>query len=302
MRLQACGSGLLETPWLWPSLEDSLVGQFKEWPSPEDLGYLQSIRDLARTSSTGNMLEVVKKVNDYIVDCLVMRGTIDPGSRILVKALIKLWKQADDSNRRLLALSVVQGRVITTNFRCRCLDQLPKLEDGFVYNLLAIIQNHDEAPDPACVDLITLLVTTEASVLTCWRPVLKRMLRNQGQKLIDYALANLKAHEWVQLLSDLDKIFGEEAGWGPTSSAPILNPQLRQWASTLDMYLPVISQLEEDDRCRSTVQCILAGGDGPFGHLEETLGSILLLMMEGEEYFFHFPHCTRFSDAINLID
>ncbi|KAE9370616.1 hypothetical protein N431DRAFT_38267 [Stipitochalara longipes BDJ] len=284
-RLQACGSGLLETPWLWPSLDSSLVDLFKDWPTPEDIGCLQSIRDLARMSFTGNMLEVVKKVNDYLVNCLVKRGTINTGTRILMKALIKLWKQALDSDRRLLALSVVQGRVITTNFRCRCLDQLPQLEDGFVFSLRTIIQNHDDAPDPACVDLTTLLVTTEASVLTCWRPVLNRMLQNQGQKLIDYALANLKAREWVQFLLDIRKIFGEDVKWDPNASAPILNPRLHQWAASLDMmYMNVINELEADAQCGSTVQCILVGGDGPYGHLEETLERALLLMLHMEAY------------------
>ena len=284
-RLQACGDGLRNTPWLWPSLDDALVDLFKDWPLPEDAVSLQSIRDFAKTSSTGNMLDVVKKVDDYLVNCLAKRGTINTGTRILVKALIKLWTQALDSDRRLLALSVVQGRVITTNFRCRCLDQLPLLPDGFVHSLRNIIQNHDEAPEPACVDLATLL-TTELSVVTCWRPVLNRMLKNQGEKLIDYALSNLKANEWLQFLLDLRQIFGEEVNWDATTSAPILKPQLHRWANNLDGYLPVISQLEDDARCGPTVQCILAGGDGLHGLLEDTLERVLLLMlnMEGKQH------------------
>jgi hypothetical protein len=302
-QLQACGDGLRTTPWLWPSLNASLVELFKDWPLAEDIVCLQSIRELAGMSSSGNMLDVVKKVNDYLVNCLGKRGAINTGTRVLVKALIKLWKQALDSNRRLLALSVVQGRVITTNFRCRCLDQLPLLSDGFVHSLRIIIQNHDDAPNPACVDLTTLIVTAEPSVVTCWRPVLNRMLKNQGEKLIDYALANLKASEWVQFLLDLRQIFGEDVNWDPSTSAPILNPQLYRWANVLGMYLPAVSKLEDNGRCGSAVQCILAGGDGLHGLLEDTLERVLLLMLnlEGTHYFSLFS-CRLMSKLLSLLE
>jgi hypothetical protein len=59
-----------------------------------------------------------------------------------------------------------------------------------------------------------------------------------------------------------------------------------RWATTVDMmYMHVIDELEADTRCGSTVQCILAGGDGPYGHLEETLERALLLMLHMEGMF-----------------
>jgi len=114
-KLQACGWGLLETTWLWPSLDHALLELFKDWPSVADMKYLHSIRDLTRLATAGDMSEVSRKVDGYVVDCLVRRGTINTDTRILVKALMTLWQRAPDSDRRLLALSVVQGRVISTN-------------------------------------------------------------------------------------------------------------------------------------------------------------------------------------------
>ncbi len=272
--LQACGSGLLEASWLRPSLDNSVLELFNDWPTREDVGSLHSIRDLAKTTDTGTVSEVVKKVDDYFLDCLFKRGTIHTGTRALVKALITLWQRAPDSDRRLLALLVVQGRAISTNFRSRCLAQLPQLPDGFVHSLRMIIQNYDQAPAVACVDLTSLLAATTLPV-TCWRPVLNRMIGIQGKNLIDYALANLKAFEWLQFLRDLHILFGEEMDWNPTTSAAIMNPKLHRWAQSLDMYLPIISQLEMEIQSKSTVRCILSAGDGLHGHLQETLEQIL---------------------------
>ena len=111
------------------------------------------------------------------------------------------------------------------------------------------------------------------------------MLESQGQKLIDYALANLNAYEWVQLLSDLHKVFGKEMKDEPISSVAILNPELNRWVSNLEMYMPIISKLETDVRCVSAVRCILIGGDRPYGHLVLTLEEMLCILtfkMEGK--------------------
>ncbi len=295
LNLQACGSAFFGTPWLRSSLNSSFGDLLNNWPSLEDVRYLHSIRDLAKKSSTGNMGEVVKNVDEYMINCLVQSGTILPGTKILVRALLALWKRAADSDRRWLALSVVQSQVFTTNFRCCCLNQLPRLPDGFVYSLRHIMQNSDEAPDITCVNLATLLAANESSV-TCWRPILRQMLEFQGQKLIDYALANMNATEWVQLLSDLGKVFGKEMKDEPISSIAILDPELHRWVSNFEMYMPMISKLESDVRCISAVRCILIGGDRLYGNLELTLEEMLCILtfnMHGKQgyicFLFRFP-------------
>jgi hypothetical protein len=286
-KLQACGSGLLETTWLWPFLGSSLLELFKEWPSRADLEYLHSIRDLTAVPAAGDMSEVSKKVDGYFVDCLVKRGTINTGTSILVKALMTLWQRAHDSDRRLLALSVVQGRVISTSFRCRCLAQLPQLPDGFIHNLRVIIYHYDQAPAVACVDLTSLLAATRLPV-TCWRPALSRMIESQGEKLLDYALANLKAEEFLQFLENIRSLFGEKMQWDPATLPAIMNPKLHRWAEILDMYIPIISQLETEIQSRTPVQCILSGGYDPHGILEENLERILVLLTFNVE-------CKQFS-------
>jgi hypothetical protein len=223
------------------------------------------------------MWEVVKNVDEYMINCLVQSGTIPTETKSLVKALLTLWKRAADSDRRWLALSVVQSQVMTSNFRCRCLNQLPQLPDGFVYSLRLIIQNYDEVPDVTCVDLATLLAANKSSA-TCWRPILRQMLESQGQKLIDYALANLNADDWVQLISDLRKVFGKEMKDEPISSIAILNPELHRWVSNLEMYIPIITQLATDVRCISALRCILVGGDKLYGSLEPTLEEMLCIL------------------------
>jgi hypothetical protein len=116
------------------------------------------------------------------------------------------------------------------------------------------------------------------------------MIVNQGEKLNDYALANLKAFEWLQFLRDLRLLFGEEMKWNPNTSAAIMNPRLHRWAKSLDMYLPVISELEAEIQNRSTVQCILSGGNGPHGHLEVTLEQMLCIFtfnVESKQLIFY---------------
>jgi hypothetical protein len=138
-------------------------------------------------------------------------------------------------------------------------------------------ENYDEAPDVTSVDLANLLAANESSV-TCWRPILRQMLESQGQKLIDYALANFNADDWVQLLSDLRKVFGKEIKDEPISSVAILKPELHRWVSNLEMYMPIVSQLETDVRCISAVRCILIGGDKLYGNLELTLEEMLCIL------------------------
>jgi hypothetical protein len=91
-------------------------------------------------------------------------------------------------------------------------------------------------------------------------------------------LANLNAYEWVQLLSNLRKVFEKEMKDEPISSPAILNPELYRWVSNLEMYMPIISQLETDVRCIPAVRCILIGGDGLYGHLVLTLEEMLCIL------------------------
>jgi len=79
------------------------------------------------------------------------------------------------------------------------------------------------------------------------------MIESQGQELLDYALANLKAEEFLQFLGDIRALFGEEMRWDPATSTAVMNPTLHHWAKTLDMYLPIISQLETEIQSKTIV-------------------------------------------------
>lgn len=52
------------------------------------------------------------------------------------------------------------------------------------------------------------------------------MIESQGQELLDYALANLKAEEFLQFLGDIRALFGEEMRWDPATSTAVMNPTL----------------------------------------------------------------------------
>ena len=206
--LQACGSVLFGISWLRAYLDTPMRVLLQNWPSAEEVAHLHSIRDLARTVASGTTSEVAKHIGEYFVETLVERGTMNPDARVLVKTLLNLWQRAPDLNHRLLALSVVQGHLVPAKFRYTCLAQLPELSDGVVINLHSILNDYDQGPAVACLDLTSLLASATEPT-TCWKLVLTYMVETQGQTLMDYALTNLKAYEWMHFLGALQSVHAE---------------------------------------------------------------------------------------------
>lgn len=279
-KLQAFGEKLQSVSWLWPFFDQNLGELIKDWLKSEDLRNLQSIRTLAKTAEPKTSLSLLGKVDSYFKDCLVKRNTATEDTRSLMKALVYLWHQAPDELRVSVALSIAQGRGLSSKFQCRCLDQLPTLPDGFLSSLRAIIRNYDENSDISCVDLAQLLSSADKrEVIPCWRPVLSRMIEQRGSTLIDYTLARMNAGEWVQWLGNLRFVYGDNHPGFPTIT--ILEPGLLKWAERLKKYVPTLVRLEDKLGRGSTIGCLYLGGDGKCEDVLEQIIKLFSSNMEG---------------------
>ncbi|XTI89975.1 hypothetical protein V2W45_1511865 [Cenococcum geophilum] len=279
LKLQKFGKALQETPWLQPLLDAPLRALLYSWPSLETIKLLKSIRTAVQNTTSGaaSASSLNSIIDMYCMDRLIKRGTIEVPSARLIDALIYLWRQASDPDRRALALFVARGG-INSDLRCRCLRQLPLLADDFVRNFRKIMEGYTKEGDASCVELTRILATTAfIDAVDCWRPVLYRMIEQRTETLIDYTLSNLTAQAWLQWLWDLSTIFGDLMPSSLPSSPAVLQPGLQIWSQQLAEYVPTITRLEALLGSGPALQCILLGGEGPW---IEDLIQILDLLTE----------------------
>ena len=279
MKLQAFGKGLQDALWLRPLFDAPLRALIDTWPTLGDIKDLHSLRIDAQKGTVTSSL--TRKIDQYCMGCLIMRSAIDVPTKRLVEALICLWKQARDPDRRVVALLIAEGSGKNSSFRCRCLMQLLDLPDGFVHSLRRILQNGTKDADIACVDLARLLASAPlADAIACWGPVLRRMIDQRRETLVDYTLTHLTAMAWFQWLEDLSFIYGDMMAWHPDSSPPILRPSLHAWAQRLATYIPTITRLESVLGSGPVTRGLMTGCEGP---LAERLIRILDILQEHNE-------------------
>ena len=222
MKLQAFGKGLQDALWLRPLFDAPLRVLIDTWPTLGDMKNLHSRRIAAQSMTPGIVTSsLTRKIDQYCMGGLIMRNAIDVPSKRLVEALICLWKQARDPDRRVLALMVAQGSGMNSSFRYRCLMQLLDLPDGFVTSLRRILQGRPKNADIACVELARLLATVPlADVVACWGLSLRQWIDQRRETLDDYTSTHLPAGAWFQWLEDLSLIYSDMMAWHPDSSPP----------------------------------------------------------------------------------
>jgi hypothetical protein len=282
MKLHAFGERLQRVLWLRPFFSSHSQTLINSWPTQQDIEDLRTLRIAVLRTAPEDVSSLTKIIDAYYLHCLTMTDSISLGTRRVVKALVCLWQQTPDPDRRAVALLVAQGSGRDTDTACYRLALLPNLPDDFVHRFRLIMQGHFQDEDITCVDLAHLLASTpSAEAVTCWRPMLYQMVRQRGSALLDYTLARLRVKAWLQWLADLDSIFHSILPQNPVSLPTILRPTLHEWVQRLTTYyLPIIESLEKALGSGPVVQCFLVGCEGP---LPERLVQILDLLNEYSE-------------------
>jgi len=262
MELHVFGVALQAAPWLLPLLNASLGILISNWPTTEkilDMNALQS--DILRLLS-GKVTQLRLQLNEHYTKCLIETSAMDLCTGSIIEALIHLWHQKPDTDRRELALVIAQGTGIGYSTQWECLRQLPTLPDTFVRNLRRIWQINMTEPDNSCVKLVQLLATTwklDHEKVTCWRLVLHYWIKDRESTLLQYTLTHLTVDDWFQWLSDLYEIFPDMEEQDFQSPLSVLQPALHAWAHRIRPYSMTISRIENGIGSRSTTKCLLMG-------------------------------------------
>jgi hypothetical protein len=309
MKLQVFVVNLARVRWLLPLIDyDGLDELLGDWPSADDLKNLHSIRIAAQNSAARLRLPLLAMVDNYYLDCLIKRGTADEENRNIVKALVLLWKQTPDWNRRGLALSVAEGQGLLSTNRCEFIGSLAVLDIGSVTRINTILASYHETGEAACVDLAALLANSqEPDLINCWRPALYRMTTERGSQLLDYTLNQFTVEEWIRWLRNLRLALGGQLFLYEGNPLSILNPDLHQWAQRLHSHLPTITVLEKDSVLGSSArQCLMYGGDRFLQHVLEQILSILSFDMKAHNQpamYAVIPRLTKSgSNATDVLD
>ncbi|CZR63941.1 uncharacterized protein PAC_13838 [Phialocephala subalpina] len=276
-------SELQKASWLWPFLEESLPSLMDDWPSTKDLSTLKDIYFTLHTVPVSTRSSVIDLISYYV---LGNPGSLDTGMRRLTKSLLRLWQTVRDPIRRLIALSLVPGAANVTDARCACIEQLPALADAFVRSLWTNICHYDacESPEEACIAVAKLLAEASLQMVDIahWRPVLYRMVFEQGDGLFKYALQQLKIPEWVQFLENVQLLYGTTHKWVESRSPAVLKPGLSEWGRRLLPYTDLIESLKTRLDQTETIRCLYFEAANRV-HVQDALERILIVLEQCPE-------------------
>jgi hypothetical protein len=287
-KLHRFGEALKSSAWVisasGPGTRSLLLG----WPSIEQIQDCFSIRMKAQGMSAAHVNGITNMVDEWLLYRLAERGKlaeqlfyssltqvlilsnlvpINQSSIRLMESLFLLWRSSikpEDEDRRTVGLLIAQpGATLGCDFRCQCLEQLPHLETSFVGDLRRLLENRFSNPQEACIVMAQSLFSTyEADVILCWRALLARMMEQQGEKLVQYALNNLGIDAWLQFLENIGTIFADGITGSLDQTSPLLQPDLHKWSAQLNTSLDIVKRLEGSNGMAFSpaMQCILRGG------------------------------------------
>lgn len=274
IRLQGFGRGLLNSEWILPLLDQDFRTLLNDWPTKDEIVSLHKLRISVQTKPAELRDPLTKKINDFCMDCLIKRGTIDKPTKRLVEALVSVWDEPPSADLHTVAIFVAQGPGFENKLRCRCLSLLSTLPAIFLSKLTVIMHNWEKDPDTACVDLAQLLApippsTSDAAAY--WRLVLYGMIDSRGHKLIANKLSHMRPAQWIGFVSNLRAACGAIAPRDPPP--PIMEPVLQAWCQRIEKHNTMLTGLEKDlVGCGTVMQCLLMGAEGDVAdHLDNIL-------------------------------
>lgn len=262
MELHVFGVALQAAPWLLPILDASLGILISNWPTTEKILDMNTLQSDILWFSRGEVPLLRLQLNECYTKCLIGTGAMDMHTESIIEALINLWHQKPDMEKRDLALVIAQGIENGYIMQCECLRQLPILPDTFVRNLRPILQTYTKEADSSCIKLAQLLATTlmlDYESVTCWHSVLHHWIKDRESTLLQFAITHLAVDDWFQWLSDLYEIFTDIEEQDSQTPPSVLQPALHAWAHRISPYSNTISRIESAIGSTHTTQCLLMG-------------------------------------------
>ena len=249
-------NGFPRTSWLWPALGPRLrdyILFLVNTPKLELIKSLRVLRIYIQNTSPRNDLSLISQIDAYCKSLLYTHCDIDPGSRELVEALIRVWHQSTDGDRRDLAVQIARYPGTEKQISCQRVSQIMRLEKDVVSAVLAICTGLRENKVDSLFEFSRLLVTKATPELRdCWRMILYYEIKSQDEQILDQALTTLTAKRWFQWLQYIESLFRDMMDW---YSPTLLKPETHAWAQRLNPYLPVLESLEHNP----SLPCLLRG-------------------------------------------
>ena len=135
--------GFPRTSWLWPALDpdirDSILFLMNN-PDLELIKPLGVLRIYIQNTSSQNDLSLISQIDAYCKSLLFPHCDIEPGSRGLVNALMRVWHQSTDGARRDLALRIARYPGAEKQISCQRISQIMGVEKEVFSAVLDVLQ------------------------------------------------------------------------------------------------------------------------------------------------------------------
>ena len=247
--------GFPRTSWLWPMLDLSLrnyIHFLVKEPSLELMNSLRALRIYTQNALPRNCLSLISQIDAYCRSLLFPQFDIDSESIELVKALMRLFQQSTDGDRRDLALQIALCSGTEKQLSCQRISQIVGIDNGIVSTILAIFKGPKECVN-SLVDFSRFLVTKATPEFGHrWRMILYNELHSQDEHIFTQSLQTLTIEQWFQWLQFIQSLFQDMMDW---YSPTLLQPELHTWAQRLRAYLPTLESLQR----KSALPCLLRG-------------------------------------------
>ncbi|KAF2855037.1 hypothetical protein T440DRAFT_464347 [Plenodomus tracheiphilus IPT5] len=232
-----------------------------------------------RAQKTQHPLERV--IEEFYTNRCLQHGDVARETQDVIDDLLRIWKGTTgpvvDNDRRSLAILVSELAQDNSALRNECLKEIATENrllrpPAFIQDILAIMQQYQNEPDPATVALTKLLVERQAWT-RCWKNLLLIWLVRSnkssppwsffGSRLLEHTLQTMRAAEWLDFMRKLEALFNGYLE--PTGTYPIeLQSGLLAWKSQVSKYTTTLTKLEHqlsDDGLHESVQYILFHGE-----------------------------------------
>ncbi|KAK0514168.1 hypothetical protein JMJ35_003890 [Cladonia borealis] len=244
------------TSWLWPKLDLSLRHyiHFLITCSLELMNSLGALRIYIQNALPRNGLSLISQIDAYCRSLLFPQFDIDSESIELVKALMRLFQQNTDGDRRDLALQIALCPGTKKQVSCQRISQIVGLDKDIVSAVLAIFKGHKGWVN-SLFDFSRFLVTKATPELrNSWSMILYNKINSQDEQIFSQAMQTLTIERWFQWLQFIQSLFEDEMEW---YSPTLLKRELHAWAQRLRPYLATLESLEHN----SALPCLLRGHD-----------------------------------------
>ena len=261
MELLVFTHGLEEQDWLLVQLDDSVRRLIASGPSLMiSIETLDAVRTSIRSTTISTPTPLLSQIDTYCKAKFMPGCTVDPQVCELIEALIILWHQDSDHDRRELTILIADLPNTGCQLRCDCLRDITTLNSSWVSSTLEALKLHEGSPDLGCFALIGLLASEgRPYILERWRKVLLFAIEKQHERLLRHAVTHMTISAWLELLHNIRVVYtGSEVIMGDHSPR-LLSLELHTWSQQMAEYLPTLKHLEGVLKRGPAMQTLLLG-------------------------------------------